>query len=68
MMWVCRLLLELEPKSKVEALPESLIAGQPTFEQRVAESIAVPIMRYFDAQTKQLVAIDYTDTQHMLSE
>ena len=35
---------------------------------QVTESIAEPITLHFDVQTKQLVAIDYTDTRHLFSE
>ena len=35
---------------------------------RVTESIAEPVDLWFDAEKKQLVAIDYTDTRHFFSE
>ena len=58
----------LEPKSRIETVPDTTIAEKAVIGLRVTESIAEPITMYFDAQTHQLVAIDYTDTRHLFSE
>ena len=68
LMWAWSLRLLLEPQSKVETIPDTTIAEKAVIGLRVTESIAEPITMYFDAQTHQLVAIDYTDTRHLFSE
>ena len=68
LMWAWSLRLLLDPKSKIEALPETTIAGQDVTGLRVTESIAEPITLYFDTQKHKLIAIDYTDTRHVFSD
>jgi hypothetical protein len=68
LMWAWSLRLLLDPKSKIESLPETTVAGKTVIGLRVTESISAPVTLYFDAQTLKLMAIDYTDTRHILSE
>ena len=66
--WAWSLRILLDPKSKVEAMAETNVAGKPAFGLRVSESIKEPIDLLFDKETQRLVAIDYTDTRHVFSE
>ncbi len=66
--WAWSLRLLLEPSSKVEALPEAMVAGKAAYGLRVTESVPMPITLHFDSTTHKLVAIDYTDTRHLFSE
>ncbi len=68
LMWAWSLRLLLDPKSKIEALPETTVAGTAVTGLRVTESIAEPITLYFETQKHQLIAIDYTDTRHVFSD
>lgn len=64
--WSLRLLLD--PKSKVTPIAETVVADKPAFGLRVSESVQEPIDLLFDKDSRQLVAIDYTDTRHIFSE
>ena len=66
--WAWSLRVLLDPKSKVEVIAETNVAGKPAFGLRVSESIKEPIDLLFDKETQRLVAIDYTDTRHVFSE
>lgn len=66
--WAWSLRVLLEPKSKIEMLPDATIGDAAVIGLRVSESVAEPIDLWFDAETKRLVAIDYTDTRHVFSE
>jgi hypothetical protein len=66
--WAWSLRILLDPKSKIELLPEVTVAGKPSISLRVSESLKEPINLLFDRESKRLVAIDYTDTRHIFSE
>ena len=66
--WAWSLRILLDPKSKIEVLPETAINGKPAFGLRVSESLQEPIDLLFDKEDRRLVAIDYTDTRHFFSE
>ena len=66
--WAWSLRILLDPKSKIEVLPETALNGKPAFGLRVSESLAEPIDLLFDKDDQRLVAIDYTDTRHLFSE
>ncbi len=66
--WAWSLRILLDPKSKVDAIAETMVAGKPAFGLRVSESAKEPIDLLFDKDTNRLVAIDYTDTRHVFSE
>ncbi len=66
--WAWSLRLLLEPQSKIESLPDAQVGGVAVSGLRVSESIAEPLDLWFDAEAKQLIAIDYTDTRHMFSQ
>lgn len=68
LLWAWSLRILTEPKSKVERLPDAEVTGKPAVGLRVTESIKEPIDLYFDKESLQLVAIDYTDTRHVFSE
>ena len=53
---------------KVEPLPEAKIGDVAVVGLRVSQSLAEPLDLWFDADKKQLVAIDYTDTRHLFSQ
>jgi hypothetical protein len=66
--WAWSLRILLDPKSKLQSVPEITVAGKPAFGLRVTESVTEPIDLYFDPESKRLVAIDYTDTRHLFSD
>ena len=66
--WSWSLRILLDPKSKVEVLADTTVAGKPASALRVSESVKEPIDLLFDKETQRLVAIDYTDTRHVFSE
>ena len=66
--WAWSLRILLDPRSRIETVPEIMVADKPAFGLRVTESVKEPIYLFFDRETKRLVAIDYTDTRHVFSE
>ncbi len=66
--WAWSLRILLEPKSQIAAIPETTIGNAAAVGLRVTESVAQPIDLWFDAKTKRLLAIDYTDTRHVFSD
>jgi len=66
--WAWSLRILLDPKSKIEAVPDITVADKPAFGLRVSESVKEPIELFFDKESKRLVAIDYSDTRHVFSE
>ncbi len=66
--WAWSLRILLDPKSKIQTIPDVAVADKPAFGLRVTESVKEPIDLFFDKETKRLVAIDYTDTRHVFSE
>ena len=63
--WSLRILLATD--AKIESLPESQIGDKTSFGLRVAAIIKEPLDLYFDTTSKQLLAIEYTDTRHVFS-
>lgn len=66
--WAWSLRILLDPKSKFANLDTIRVGDRPAFGLRITEAIKEPIDLYFDQETQRLVAIDYTDTRHVLSE
>lgn len=66
--WAWSLRILLDPKSKVQSIPDIAVADKPAFGLRVTESVKEPIDLFFDKETRRLVAIDYSDTRHVFSE
>lgn len=66
--WAWSLRILLDAKSKVEVVPDSVVAGAPAFGLRVSESIKEPIELFFDKKTKRLVAIDEASMRHVFTE
>ena len=66
--WTWSLRILLDPKSKIQTLPDITVSDKPAFGLRVTESVKEPIDLFFDKESKRLVAIDYTDTRHLFSE
>ena len=66
--WTWSLRILLDPKSKIQMLPDITVADKPAFGLRVTESVKEPIDLFFDKESKRLVAIDYTDTRHLFSD
>jgi len=57
-----------DPKSKIEALPQTTVNDIPVVGLRVSESTAEPLELWFDAKSLRLVAIDYTNGRNVFSE
>ena len=66
--WTWSLRILLDPKSKIQTVPDITVADKPAFGLRVTESVKEPIDLFFDKESKRLVAIDYTDTRHLFSD
>ena len=66
--WTWSLRILLDPKSKIQTLPDITVADKPAFGLRVTESIKEPIDLFFDKELIRLVAIDDTDTRHFFSD
>ena len=66
--WTWSLRNLLDPKSKIQTVPDINVADKPAFGLRVIESVKEPIDLFFDKESKRLVAIDYTDTRHLFSD
>lgn len=66
--WAWSLRILLDPKSKVGRLDDAMIGDKPAFALRVTEAVKEPIDLYFDKKDQRLLAIEYTDTQHVFSE
>lgn len=66
--WAWSLRILIDPTSRIETIPDVMVAGKPACGLRVTESVKEPIDLFFDKETKHLVAIDYTDTRHVFSE
>ena len=66
--WAWSLRILLEPKSKIQTVPDIVVAEKPAFGLRVTESVKEPIDLFFDRESNRLVAIDYTDTRHLFSD
>ena len=58
----------LAPDAKIEALPDSMIGDKNAIGLRVTGVVKEPLDLYFDADSKLLLAIEYTDTRHIFSE
>lgn len=65
--WAWSLRILLDPKSRVELLPESTVGDGPAIGVRVTESVKEPLDLWFDEVEKRLVAIDYMDSRHLFS-
>jgi len=66
--WAWSLRILLDPKSRVQAIPDVTVADQPAFGLRVTGAVKDPIDLHFHKESKRLVAIDYDDTRHIFSE
>tara|TARA_B100000519_G_C14184530_1_gene410110 strand:+ start:500 stop:1156 length:657 start_codon:yes stop_codon:yes gene_type:complete len=65
--WAWSLRILLDDKSKVEVIPDIVVDNKPVYGLRVTGSIETPIDLFFDKESRQIKAIDYTDTRHLLS-
>lgn len=66
--WAWSLRILTDPKSRVENIADTTIAGQSVIGLRVTESIKDPLELFFDSATQRLVCIDYLDSRHTFSE
>lgn len=58
----------VDPKSKLETLPDVMIDDKPAYAIRVGETIDPPMDLYFDRETKRLARIDWRTDRHMFSD
>lgn len=68
LVWVWTLGALVEPRSKLEAIPDARIEDRPAYGIRVSETIKPPLDAYFDAQTHRLLAIDWRGDRHIFSD
>ena len=68
LVWAWTLGALVDPKSKVEALPEITEADQPAFGLRVSGTIDPPMDLYFSQADNRLVRIDWRSDIHRFSD
>ncbi len=68
LMWAWSLRILSAPDAKISVIPDATVGGKQALGLKVTEAIKEPIELYFDPEIKLLIAIDYTDTRHMVSE
>ena len=68
LVWAWTLGALLDPKSKVEAIPEIKEGDKPAFGLRVSETITPPMDLYFDKADHRLVRIDWRTDIHRFSD
>lgn len=68
LMWAWSLRILTAPEAKVAVIKDASIGGKPALGLKVTDVIKEPIELYFDPESKLLIAIDYTDTRHLVSE
>lgn len=65
--WAWSLGVLLDPKTKIEAIPDVTEADKPAVGLRVSKTIDPPMDLYFDKATKHLVRIDWKTNTHRFS-
>jgi hypothetical protein len=68
LVWAWTLRALIDPKSKVEAIPEIVEGDKPAVGLRISESITPPMDVYFDKAENLLVRIDWRSDIHRFSD
>ena len=66
--WAWSLRILLAPESQVTRIGEITVSGKPAYGLRVAGSVKDPVDLYFEAENHRMVAFDYQDSRHFVSE
>ena len=66
--WMWTLGPLVDPKTKLAAAPDAVVAGRNTHALKVSGTIEPAIVAYFDAETLGLVRIDWKGQQFLFSE
>lgn len=68
LVWAWTLGALLDPKSKVEAIPDIKAEDKPAFGLRISETITPPMDLYFDKTENRLLRIDWRTDIHRFSD
>jgi hypothetical protein len=68
LVWAWTLGVLIEPKSKIERIPDIKEADRPAFGLRISETIKPPMDIYFDQEKSLLVRIDWRSDIHRFSD
>ena len=68
LIWTWTLASLLDPKSKLEVLPEETIKERACVGLKISESITPPMNAYFDKETKRLTLIRWRGSGHHFSD
>jgi hypothetical protein len=68
LVWAWTLGAVVDPKSKIEAIPDVTEADKPLYGLRVSETITPPMDLYFDRESNRLVRIDWRADIHRFSD
>ncbi|MBL8793269.1 MAG: hypothetical protein JNM56_05140 [Planctomycetia bacterium] len=68
LVWAWTLGALVDPKSKIESIPEIKEGDRPAFGLRVSETITPPMDIYFDQADQRLVRIDWRSDIHRFSD
>jgi hypothetical protein len=68
LVWGWSLTILVDPKSKLAAAPAVTIDDRPAVGLVVTESVKLPMILYFDAETHRLVRIDHRGHQTLFSD
>ncbi len=68
LIWAWSLGILKAPEAKLAVIKDARVSDKPALGLQVTGMTKEPLELYFDAQSKLLVAIDYTDTRHLFSE
>lgn len=68
LIWAWSLGILKAPEAKITVVKDAMIDGKPALGLQVAGVAKEPLELFFHADSKLLIAIDYTDTRHSFSE
>lgn len=68
LVWAWSLGILVDPKSKIEVLPDVVDADQPLFGLRMSGTVDPPLDMYFDKKSSRLVRIDWRQDIHRFSD
>lgn len=68
LIWAWTLAAIVDPKSKLETLPDAKVEDRPVYGIRVSETITPPMDLYFDRETKRLASIEWRADRHVFSD
>jgi hypothetical protein len=68
LIWAWTLAALVDPKSKLESLPDGKVEDRPVYGIRISEPVSPPMDLYFDRETKRLASIEWRADRHVFSD